>query len=410
MNSFNATHDDLNMLLDGELTPPRETEVYKLLMEESAVRAQFHRLLLIRSTVQQDMEQLAPSEASREAIFGALGFSAAPAGPAAIEASRAAAWWSRLPGYLTAAVVGAVGMYLFLMNQTPDPQPAPISTVAQSTGAARPVAPSHTPSAAPAVQVPATVTADAAPPRQHVQYAPRHRSEIKAVAADNSVTMIDTASGALGSGTLRDGEDIGTVVPRSADHGAVQQTFTEPPIVVHSNTITLQQIVTPDAELSPVALQLRGMSARSFPGATIAPQSNPWFQDMAISASYMLDAHHSIGIEAGQEAVMQQYSGIEHDSTVRYEQNPMMAWGGLQYQYSSSPIAPLGGIRIYGSLLAGATKFGPLGRVGAGLQYHLDKRVRLLAGIEGTGLFYEFQNQWFMSRKLGFTYGIVWQL
>jgi hypothetical protein len=406
MNSFNATHDDLNMLLDGELSTARATEVYKLLMEESAVRAQFHRMLLLRSTVQQDMEQLAPSEASREAIFGALGFSTAPAAPAVIEGVRTVAWWNRLPGYLTAAVVGAVGMYFFLMSESPDTYTARTSPVAQSSGTTRPAMPNQ-PTVA--VQTPQGAT-DNAPPRQHMQYRSQHRSRINAVVADN-VRSLDSASSTNLSGTIGDGDDIGATALKTLDHSAAQELAAKTPIIIQHNPIIVQQIAAPNAaEPSPVALQLRGIAARSFPGATIAPQSNPWFKDMAVSASYVLDAHHSIGIEAGQEAIMQQYRGIEHDSTVRYEQNPMMFWGGIQYQYSTGPITALEGIRLYGSVLAGATKFGPVGRAGAGLQYNLDNRVRLLAGIEGTALAYPFQDQWFMSRKLGFTYGIVWQL
>jgi anti-sigma factor RsiW len=404
MNSFNATHDDLNMLLDGELSPARETEVYKLLMEQSMVRAQFQRLLLIRSTVQHDLEQLEPSDSAREAIFGALGFSTAPAAaPAVIEGARTAAWWSRLPGYLTAAVIGAVGMYLFLMNESPDTQSARVSPVAQYTAVTRPDAPNHTQTV---VQEPNHVEAIAASPRQHVQHSQRQRSSINAV-VDNTAAAVDSLSS---SGTVRDGRDVVRTTVMASDHDVAQEPATVVPIVVHNNSITVQQIVASTEKPSPVALQLRGINARSFPGATIAPQSNPWFRDMAVGASYLLDTHHSIGIEAGQEAIMQRYNGIEHDSTVHYEQNPMMAWGGIKYQYYTAPITPLGGIRLYGSALVGATKFGPIGRAGAGLQYNLDNRVRLLAGIEGTGLYYQFQNQRFSSGKLGFTYGIVWQL
>jgi anti-sigma factor RsiW len=407
MNSFNATHDDLNMLLDGELSTARATEVYKLLMEQSAVRAQFHRLLLLRSTVQQDLEQLDPSDSAREAIFGALGFSTAPAaGPAAIEGSRTVAWWSRLPGYLMAAVIGAIGMYLFMMNESRDTQPVQGSSVVQSTAATRPVTPGSPPAAMPAAQTPDRVTAEIVPARQHVQ----HRSRSARTVPVDSVSVVDSSGSTNNQGTVKDGKDVVRTSVMVSDHSVAQEPATVAPIVVHNNPITVQQIVAPDAKPSPVALQLRGMASGSFPGATIAPQSNPWFRDMAVGASYVLDAHHSIGIEAGQEAIMQRYSGIEHDSTVRYEQNPMTAWGGLQYQFSTGPITALEDIRAYGTLLAGATKFGPLGRAGAGLQYNLDKRVRLLAGIEGTALMFDFQDQWFMSRKLGFTYGIVWQL
>ncbi len=155
-----------------------------------------------------------------------------------------------------------------------------------------------------------------------------------------------------------------------------------------------------------LSMEIRGINASSFPGATISPKSDPWMQNMAIGVFYTGE-HHDLGLEFGQEPFAQHYHGVENGKPVYYEQNLMTPWLHATWRYRFSSIALLGGIEPY-VMVGGGTSFyfWPMAKSGFGIMYMPDRRVRFHVGLEGSVLAFPYQDNWFTTRRAGMTYGV----
>ncbi|MFZ1728824.1 MAG: zf-HC2 domain-containing protein [Bacteroidota bacterium] len=155
-----------------------------------------------------------------------------------------------------------------------------------------------------------------------------------------------------------------------------------------------------------ISVELRGVSAASFPNVTIGTRSDPWMANMA-AAVYYSDDQDDFGLEYGQEPFSQHYSGVEYGKAVRYEQNLLASWILAGYRHRFTPWRALGSIEPYIATSFGATlEAWPLARAGMGIMYMPDRRVRFHVGLEGSLLAYPFQDKWFTSKRAGLSYGI----
>lgn len=155
--------------------------------------------------------------------------------------------------------------------------------------------------------------------------------------------------------------------------------------------------------ISRLSLNVRGFSATSYPDLDIVPLSDPTLNSFALGLSYDLDENNSLGFEIGQENFLQQYTGVENNHPVSYEQNYHATWAGVVYQYTHSSS---NNIRPFARGFLGGTNVGPLGKAMLGFKYDLSNNFAMTAGIEGTAHPYNYQQEWFATYKLGFTYGL----
>jgi hypothetical protein len=155
--------------------------------------------------------------------------------------------------------------------------------------------------------------------------------------------------------------------------------------------------------LTGITIGTRGMVSRSIIWASV-PAKETFPSNAALYALYSLSAHHSIGVEFGQESFFQRYyftnpQGIEF----RVEQNPTFVWGGLAYRYTMLPESTFS---PFAHVVAGATQIGGLGRGMVGVSYAPDARTQFHLGAEAASLFYQSDGAWFISPKLGVSYGV----
>lgn len=169
-----------------------------------------------------------------------------------------------------------------------------------------------------------------------------------------------------------------------------------------AQTPAVQQTLPP-APLTGITIGARGMVSRSIIWASV-PAKETFPSNAALYALYSLSAHHSIGVEVGQESFFQRYyftnpQGIEF----RVEQHPTFVWGGLAYRYTMLPESTFS---PFAHVVAGATQIGGLGRGMVGVSYAPDARTQFHLGAEAASLFYQSDGVWFMSPKLGVSYGV----
>jgi hypothetical protein len=250
----------------------------------------------------------------------------------------------------------------------------------------------------------ATGVSDSAAAEAHAQKAPVPVSEdawaslpaARPTSADQSANADERAR--------RTGDGIGSISEAAVpSHVLAQQGIATPDIID-----TRQYFPTLGSGPGDrfVSVELRGVSATSFPEATIGSRSNPWMENMAIGV-YLGSDRNDFGVEFGQEPFSQHYSGVENGKYVRYEQNMISSWVLGGYRHRFAPWRAFGSIEPYVATGIGATlEAWPLARAGMGIMYMPDRRVRFQLGLEGTLLAFPYQDKWFTSKRAGFTYGI----
>lgn len=150
------------------------------------------------------------------------------------------------------------------------------------------------------------------------------------------------------------------------------------------------------------SLSLRGFAGRSFPAIDLEPLAEPPVNNIAAGLLYQLDDHHTLGIELGQENLLQRYEGIRNGTGITIEQNYLALWGGVSYRYTLTPSQAL---QPFGGIVLGGTQTGPMGRLTLGVAYQLGS-VSLTAGVEGMLHAFRYQNRWFSTQKINATYGV----
>jgi hypothetical protein len=173
-----------------------------------------------------------------------------------------------------------------------------------------------------------------------------------------------------------------------------------------NNSELINPRMSPKEIISNFNLGFRGFSTRSNLTVDVPSQSNPWFNNMAVGASYNLKKNHEIGAEVGQEAFPQKFERKLYGDDLTYYQNPILFWYGVTYKYSLKQIFVPNVFYPYFQVMGGFTKVGPLGRAQIGLSYSPDKRVTFNLGLEGTALWYNVQKAVYDTKKIGLTYGI----
>jgi len=410
-----STHQDymdermLHAFLDGELDSANEELLFEKLSSDSALRAEMQQHLAMRKAIQHDNEAFTPPASATSAVFAALGFSlpplaaeAAPAGAmgaaggvgaAGSATTGAGSGTFRQVTLSTAAAVLAILAALFLSMQFPAITPD-LSGTAQRVVSVPPTtleiqetpALGDLPVAAPAAAIPANRAAAAA-------------AEVQEQASPSrDMRILDARE----PGT----RPIAALTPL--------ETPAPEPERIRAGDVQFFNLVSPP---DGVTLYARNVALRSDPAPAVVSQSEPWFHNMNIGALYALSDHHAIGIEGGQEAFPQTFSGLEGGRSVRYEQNPMAYWATAVYQFNGDALLPhvhpfvqaqAGG--AFGQAASGGMYWlGPLARATLGIKLRPFERIAVVAGVEGTMLLYRFQGSWFDTNKIGLTYGVSYE-
>lgn len=153
-----------------------------------------------------------------------------------------------------------------------------------------------------------------------------------------------------------------------------------------------------------LSIGARGIVGRSIVWATL-PSKEQFPSNIAVNAMYALSPHHSIGLEAGQEAYFQRFFTRDaHGVEYRIEQHPAFIWAGLAYRFT---LLPESTFSPFAHVVAGATEVGGMGRGMIGMTYMHDSRTTFLLGAELSNLFYQSENVWYMSPKFGVSYGVT---
>jgi hypothetical protein len=421
--------------LDGVLAPENETRLFAALTQDADLRAELKEQLHINATIQTDEYAFTPPAASGEAIFARLGFAAeagdtvaapilaSPASTAALTspalagaslAARAGIAFRRGSSLVLVALLSSL-LTAWLLRSSGNGYGGDInngdlfSRFGNSGGNG-----SNGSSGAPPFHGSFAESGAGTSPQPFIIADTVFQTVIKRViirqeqapsdatlsaAYQALASLPETAQAApQAERTLSNNPQtsLGSALPKVM----VAQDSTQTPAPAQTPAVPP---TLPTAPLTGITIGARGMVSRSIIWASV-PAKETFPSNAALYALYSLSAHHSIGVEFGQESFFQRYyftnpQGVEF----RVEQNPTFVWGGLAYRYTMLPESTFS---PFAHVVAGATQIGGLGRGMVGVSYTPDARTQFHLGAEAASLFYQSDGAWFMSPKLGVSYGV----
>ncbi len=158
----------------------------------------------------------------------------------------------------------------------------------------------------------------------------------------------------------------------------------------------------------PYALELRVFSALSFPQVDLPGLIDPPINNVAIGVQKRLNERWAVGIEFGQETILQRFVVVDGDSRTEYQQNHLGFWLGARAEYRPFESSTLYGAEIQAVLRStvGATRMGPMLRPSAGLSFGISPLVDINLLLESTFFAYQQADVWNLSTKLGTSLGL----
>lgn len=159
---------------------------------------------------------------------------------------------------------------------------------------------------------------------------------------------------------------------------------------------------SPEQEPTTIELSVRGLLTSSLQTTSLTVPSQPLYSNMGVGVLYRLGDNDKIGIEAGYDRWTQIFEGKEGDTSVKFEQIYNAPWLGIAYRHTMNPIQWLSNASPYMQGGLGVTALGPVGRIALGVEYPLFHRVTLSAGMEASGLAYQYQGAIFASQRIAF--------
>ena len=141
--------------------------------------------------------------------------------------------------------------------------------------------------------------------------------------------------------------------------------------------------------------------------------TEPLVRQFQLHLGYQIAPQHIVGVAVGREPFPQRFYLVAHmeteeereeyDVRVYYEQMPVLWWAGGFYhtQWKLLPrVAP------FAEVLVGGTKVGPLFKATVGTSLQLTDNVALQLGVAGSALLYQVYEKVFATQKVNLIYGL----
>ncbi len=388
----------LYAFMDGELELPDEQRLFDALAGNPELRTEMKDILSIRGAVHRD--QLFPSPAVETGILAAAGLaplaSAGGIGAGAAAVAATTPWWHSLQGlfYTAGGVIAGALVMWSTMSTTPTNNG---SDLASGGGTVPPSSQQPVITGAPIQQPqPVIVRVDTVYVRRIVMPVDQPAQPVLAT-TDQAESSLMIASAP-------------TVDPLSASRSIIaQDMYTEAPYgSAASQGLLSSDRVSPRTSTLPISFGFRTL-ASGLDATEPTPESvtSTLLPNTAFSLTIPLSEQHRVGVEMGTESFIQNFNGFDGYRQAEWTQTPVLFWMGATYQFSSIQFEILPGLQPFAQATVGAAfSQGPIGRGTIGLAYQPVGPVRFTVGLDGSALFYTFQNSWFTSTKWGLSYGL----
>ncbi len=423
--------ENIHQLLDGELDAIHEPRLYGELATNGDLRAEFRQQLAIRTAIQNDRMALVPPAALTNSVFSSLGFAAPLA--AAVTGTAGGGfllqWFSRI-GIPILSAVTAAGITFGVANHTSAPIAGTTQPVSSNQGTPNnTVAPEPQNTAVAGGTTANNVvekivyrdrivpsTSDAQPAQQNSELRNANNllnAQNQKWAAENERLTRELAQLRSSQSTPVTQNVQSTVAETNSAADVIPITSVRVANTMELHNVPSARMLMPSAVNAEQAFstypaysaQLRGFPLASTLNTGVSEQP-AWYNNLGVSLLYHTSPNHSFGLEFGNENFPMIFDANRDGQIIRYEQSPASSWAGVTYRYTANRLGNTA-FAPFAQGVLGGTKFGPIGRVAAGIQYSPVGPLTFIFGLEGSAMAYYFQQQWYTSPKYGFTYGMA---
>ena len=426
----NDTSEMLNLYIDGELDSTNELSLFSELAKNEELRTEMRELLAIRESVNKDVEAFTPPLSATKAVYTALGFS--------------------LPTNVLAPTIATVaGTTLsVILKKIWAPALAAVVATIVTTFVVTSIYDNNEPnnSNIPQIVSKESVTSngvDDSNVNQNITNGTTNANDIKSTGYENNrnrVSQKNTNSISTDRTNIQNETQLAQTQQLIADNNETtdikntQDELVAVSLIENSNIIanqnhsnnklnsaTQKNPIASPAILSPIipeinsgekmfCLQLRGLSAFSFPENNVPSKTSPFFSNMSLGLLFQKVYGLNIGVEFGQEQFAQQFYNTQNNRKELIKQNPMTFWGALAIKGEfDAKLEFLGNAQPFTQLSLGYCEQGPLSKIITGLQWHSsDYGYGMNIGIEGALLLYNHQNVLYSTEKIGISYGLFY--
>lgn len=405
--------DNIHQLLDGELDAIHEPRLYGELATNGDLRAEFRQQLAIRTAIQNDRMALVPPAALTNSVFSSLGFAAPLA--AAVTGTAGGGfvlqWFSRI-GIPIISAITAAGITFGVANHASAPVAGTAQPVSSNQGT-----PSNTVAPEPQnTAVAGGITANNVV--EKIVYRDRivpstSDAQYQKLAAENERLTLELEQLRSSQSTPVTQNVQSTVAETNSAADVIPIISVRVANTMELHNVPSARMLMPSAVNAEQAFstypaysaQLRGFPLASTLNTGVSEQS-AWYNNLGVSLLYHTSPNHSFGLEFGNENFPMIFDANRDGQIIRYEQSPASSWAGVTYRYTANRLGNTA-FAPFAQGVLGGTKFGPIGRVAAGIQYSPVGPLTFIFGLEGSAMAYYFQQQWYTSPKYGFTYGMA---
>ena len=156
-------------------------------------------------------------------------------------------------------------------------------------------------------------------------------------------------------------------------------------------------------------LEIRGSQDWLMKSTNISSSTYPKFNNMAVSSLYSIADNFQAGIDIRQENFFQEFTGYDeiNEKTYSIQQQPNFTSAGLALRYTWNGT---GTIPVINQFTIGGTNVGIIGRFMLGTCYSPYSNISFVLGLEYSILRYYHLDEYFVSPKIGFNYGVSFKL
>ncbi len=171
----------------------------------------------------------------------------------------------------------------------------------------------------------------------------------------------------------------------------------------------VEQVPLQESEFSEPAgieIELRGSQYWNFNDHGMTPSDIPEFNNMGIAFYYRFSDALALGLDFRQENFYQEFEGSEFGTEYQYRMYPNYLTVAATLR---GTLLRFNNLSMFGQFSAGATYTGGIGRTMIGLEYAPSDAYSFLLGLEGSGLIYQYGDEYYISPKLGLNYSVLFR-
>ncbi|TAL67566.1 MAG: hypothetical protein EPN82_14020 [Bacteroidetes bacterium] len=400
----NTPSEMLNLLVDGELETSQEVSLYASLTESDELRNEMREILAIRESIRKDTEAFTPPRNARKSVLAAVGLAPggvinAPITQVAVQTGFWGGFWGKIMMPVASAVVATIITSLMFMNfyKTGNNMTSTRSSLKN---------------------IPVVTSTENIANGEQTQNQKNNgiASPIKKSSHISSGIMPSIVP--VPDAIIVENKDE-TALTNQIQTASLGTDLYKPGFLKYSNS---GSNIIPVISMSPkqfeslsreklsnlgITLVLRGIASRSFPTVELPSQANPLLRNVGLGGYVKLVDGLDVGLEIGQENYGLIYYNKEDGD---YDnKNPILLWAGIGVKGKyNEHVDFLAGAKPFLQVFIGGTKIGPTGKIIGGLEYSWDSGLGFILGVEGSSLFYNQEQKWYSTEKLGFTYGMLY--